>query len=227
MISDMREKSASEKLKVLVAEHQSVVREGLRSLIASSSDLEVIGEADNGQSVEKMIREKHPDLLILNPSMPGKTGLELTKQSRDTDPLLKILILTNQEQIGYLRMLLKAGASGYILRNAGLEELMRAIRSVAAGSTYIDPILAGNFFGHNGSRVNCEEHLDKELLSKREQEVLSLCARGYSNKEISALLLLSGKTIETYKARSMEKLGLNNRVDLMQFARQAGWLDQS
>lgn len=220
-----RRNAPSTKLRVLLAEEHSLAREGLRCLIKSLPDMEVIGEVDNSKNVVKMIREKHPDLLLLTPYIPGQKGAEITRKARETDPLLRILILTSLEQAAYFKMHLKAGASGYVLNIAGSAELMRAISSVAAGSTYIDPLLAGTIFGQNGTRGRQKDLLENGLLTEREQEVLSLAARGYGNKEISGLLLLSIKTIETYKARSMERLGLTNRVELICFARHAGWLD--
>src|SRR5262249_40979809 len=131
---------------------------------------------------------------------------------------------TVHEDRGYLRQLLQAGASGYVLKRAAAEELVHAIRAVAAGKVYLDPGLAGQVVGSFVRKPGAKEALPGAELSEREEEVVRLIAQGYSNKEIAARLSLSVKTIETYKARSLEKLGLRGRTDLVRYAPQRGWL---
>jgi DNA-binding NarL/FixJ family response regulator len=155
-------------------------------------------------------------------SMSGLSGARVAARLRDARPDRKVLALTVHEDRGYLRLLLEAGAAGYVLKRAAAADLVHAVRAVAAGGTYIDPALAGAVVG-NFVRTPPPGAAAAEL-SDREREVVKLIALGYSNKEIAARLALSVKTVETYKARSLEKLGMHSRVDIVRYAAQQGWL---
>jgi DNA-binding NarL/FixJ family response regulator len=160
-------------------------------------------------------------------SMPELNGLKATERLKKLCPEIKVLTLTRHADDAYLRQLLKAGASGYLLKKSASGELVRAIRVVSAGDTYLDPTLTtqvvANAFGKFGGRA---AQADKEL-SEREQEVLRLIAWGYAIKEIAARLSLSVKTVEVYKARAMEKMGMKNRIDIVRYALLKGWLQDT
>lgn len=211
------------KLRILLADDHEVVREGVRSLIAAQPDFEVVGEAGDGETACRLAEQLRPDLVVMDVSMPGMTGDRATMLLKTTCPGTKVLALTVHEDREHLRRLLKAGASGYVLKLATGEELIRAIRVVASGGVYIDPAVAGkvvdDLFQERGEADPVEESL-----TPRETEVLLRVAQGHSNKEIAAQLDISVKTVETHKLRSMDKLGLRGRADVVQFALRRGWL---
>jgi DNA-binding NarL/FixJ family response regulator len=159
--------------------------------------------------------------------MPQMNGAQATAQLKQAWPSVKVLALTVHEDKGYLRLLLEAGASGYVLKRAAAEELIHAIRTVAAGGVYLDPALAGKVVGSFVRPPAGKGVPEGGDLSDREAEVVRLIAAGYSNKEIATRLSLSVKTVETYKARSMEKLGMESRADLVRYALQRGWLQNT
>jgi len=212
----------SDRLRILLADDHAVVREGLKALINAQPDMAVVGEAADGLEAVALAAAVNPDVVVMDVSMPRLNGIAATTRMKAEGPYRRVLALTVHEDTGYLRRLLEAGANGYALKRAAAEELVRAIRTVAGGGTYLDPSLAGavvgGFVGEPPEKTTAAE------LSDREVEVVQYIARGYSNKEIAARLKLSVKTVETYKARSMEKLGLRNRVALVQYAVRRGWL---
>jgi len=214
------------KLRIFLADDHAVVREGLKSLINAQADMEVIGEAGDGQAACEQVPLLLPDVVVLDVSMPGITGAQAAERLKQECPQIKVLALTVHEDKGYLRQLLEAGAAGYVLKRAAAEELIRAIRTVAGGGINLDPTLAGKVVG-GFVRKRAEKGLPTEGdLSEREAEVVRLLAAGHSNKEIALRLDLSVKTVETYKARSLEKLGLHSRADLVRYALQRGWLQE-
>jgi DNA-binding NarL/FixJ family response regulator len=214
------------KLRVLLADDHAVVREGLTLLIDAQPDLEVIGEACDGASACRMAGELRPDVVVMDVSMPGLTGDEATEQLKRDAPEVKVLALTVYEDKGHLRKLLKAGASGYILKLATGEELIRALRVVAAGGVYLDPAVAGKVVGDIVNEGAESDRAEGIPLTDRESQVLLRVAQGFSNKEIAAQLEISVKTVETHKLRSMEKLGLRGRAEVVKFALRRGWLAQ-
>ena len=157
-------------------------------------------------------------------SMPGLTGAQATERLRKEYPAVKVLALTVHEDKGYIRQLLTAGASGYVLKRGAPEGLIEAIREVASGGVYLDPKVAGKVVGGFLHKPPREGTSKNEELSEREAEVARLTAAGHGNKEIAARLDLSVKTVETYRARTMEKLGLKSRAELVRYAVQQGWL---
>jgi DNA-binding NarL/FixJ family response regulator len=212
-------------LRIFLADDHAVVREGLKALINSQPDMQVIGEAEDGRAACQRARDLQPDIVILDVSMPHLNGAQAAEQLKRVCPNAKVLALTVHEDTGYLRQLLEAGAAGYVLKRSAAEELIRAIRIVAAGGIYLDPNLAGKLVNRFVRKQSTNDVLQGSDLSDRETEVLRLMAQGYSNKEIAAQLNISIKTVETYKARSMEKLGLHSRVEIVRYALQQGWLD--
>jgi len=215
------------KLRVFLADDHAVLREGLKALVNMQPDMEVVGEASNGRSAWQKARELLPDVVVMDVSMPEMTGAQATKRLKQSCPDVKVLALTAHEDKGYLRHLLEAGASGFVLKRAATEELIQAIRVVAACGAYIDPTLAGKvlkgFMRPQASRnaSECDQPSD------REAEVLRSIAWGYSNKEIATQLNISVKTVETYKARLAEKLGLKSRTEIVRYAVRQGWLQES
>jgi DNA-binding NarL/FixJ family response regulator len=215
------------KLRVYLADDHAVVRSGLKALINAQPDMEVSGEAGDGRTACDQVQELQPDVVVMDVSMPKLNGAQATVQLKQACPNVKVLALTVHEDKGYLRLLLESGASGYVLKRAAAEELIHAIRTVAAGGVYLDPSLAGQVVGSFVRSPAGHRTPEGGDLSDREAEVVRLIAAGYSNKEIAIRLGLSVKTVETYKARSMEKLGLESRADLVRYALQRGWLQNT
>ena len=209
------------KIRVVLADDHAVVREGMKTLISAQPDMEVVGEAGDGLAALEMVARLEPDVAVLDVSMPGLNGAEVTARLKGENPDRKVLALTVHEERGYLRLLMGAGAAGYVLKRAAADELIRAIRTVAEGGTYLDPAVTGSVVaGYMGQPDD-----PGAKLSEREVEVVRLIAQGYSNKEIAARLELSVKTVETYKMRSLEKLGIRSRVGIVKYAAQQGWLN--
>lgn len=209
-------------LRVLLADDHALVREGLRALIDAQPDMQVAGEAENGDQAIAQANALVPDVIVLDVWMPRLDGVHATPQLRRACPGAAIIVLTACDDTSCLRGLLDAGAAGYVLKHAAGEELVGAIRAVAAGGVYVDPRIAGELVGTNGDAAS--ERVAGARLSEREAEVLRAIAQGYSNKEIAVQLELSVRTVETYRARSMEKLGLNSRVDIVRYAAEQRWL---
>jgi two-component system response regulator NreC len=215
------------KLRILLAEDHETIRDGLKLLVGSQPDMEVVGEAADGRVAVQLARQSLPDVAVMDVSMPELNGLQATKKLKQQCPQVKVLALTRHTDSGYLQQLLQAGASGYVLKQSKSEELLRAIRAVAAGQTYLDPAITekvvGGFIGGRGARGASAE----ASLTEREEEVLRLIALGYINKEVAARLSVSVKTVEAHKARGMEKMGMKSRVDLVRYAMLQGWLQDT
>ena len=211
------------KLRLLLVDDHAVVREGLRALLATDPRFEIVGEASEGEGAVAAATTLQPDLVVMDVSLPGINGVQATRQLKSQLPDTRVVALTVHEEGGYLRSLLDAGASGYVLKRSAASELLRALHVVGDGGTYLDPSLAGQLVG---KLVRNAPHAGPApLLSERESEVVRLVARGYSNKEIASQLSVSVKTVETYRYRAVEKLGLRNRADLVRYAIEQGWLD--
>lgn len=216
-------------LRIMVVDDHAVVRDGLRVLINAQPDMEVIGEAENGTDAWEQIGRQQPDLVLMDLSMPDMNGIEAATRVLKQWPQVKILALTMFEEPSYLRSLLETGAVGYVLKRSAAEELIRAIRVVAAGGTYLDPRLTSavvrGILRKSGPTPAKGEILGLPL-SDRETQVLRLVAEGYTNKEVGVRLEISEKTVETYKVRGMKKLELDSRADVIRYALGQGWLRQ-
>ncbi|MDQ3754135.1 MAG: response regulator transcription factor [Acidobacteriota bacterium] len=212
------------KLRVMLADDHEMIREGLRLLVNSQADMETVGEAENGRKAVALAQELRPDVIVMDVSMPELNGLEATKRLRTLCPDSKILSLTRHTERAYLQQLLEAGASGYLLKQSASQELLRAIRAVAAGQKYLDPAMTEHLVENVVSRRTARGAPANTDLSKREQEVLRLIAWGYSNKEIAARLELSVKTVEAHKANAMRRLNMHSRIDIVRYALLQGWL---
>lgn len=192
-------------------------------LLNAQDDLTVVGEATNGPEALAAVREHSPDLLLLDITMPKTDGLQVLRQVKRTHPHLRVLVLTMHEEEGYLRRALEAGAAGYCPKSAADAELISAIRAVMRGNVYIHPSHAKILLEKmipSASQVNTSA----AELSERERAVLKLVALGNTNQDIAEQLNLSVKTVETYRARGMEKLGLTSRAALVRYAIQEGWM---
>jgi two-component system response regulator NreC len=209
--------------RVLLADDHAVLRSGLRLLLTSQNEFEVVGEASSGIETLSLAEQLQPDLILLDLSMPALGGLEALPTLRKLVPSARILILTMHDDPQYLRQALKHGASGYVLKKAADAELLSAMRSVLRGEVYVHPSM---------TRILLEDMLPESQsgdnedswgsLSEREQQVLKMVALGHTSAEIAEQLNLSAKTVETYRARGMEKLGLRTRAALVRFALQNG-----
>jgi DNA-binding NarL/FixJ family response regulator len=211
-------------LRVLLADDHLTVRHGLKLLVDSQPDMTVVCEASDGKAAIQLAKELKPDVIVMDISMPGMNGLVATRELKRIQPDAAIITLTRHGDDAYLQELLRAGVSGYVLKQSPSTELLQAIRAAAAGGQYIDSALTSRvtagFLGRERKTVTKEG----ALLSEREAEVLRLIASGYSNKEIAAQLSLSVKTVEAHKANAMRKLGLGGRIDIVKYALLQGWL---
>lgn len=215
------------KTRILLADDHETVREGLKVILNAQSDMEVVAEAADGASALAQATAIRPDVVVMDISMPNVNGLKATEALRRAAPDVKIITLTRHSDDGYLQQLLKAGVSGYVLKQSRSSELLHALRAIARGGKYLDPAVAGRVIGEFGRRAPQPlTHLKPGdvSLSAREEEVLRLVAWGYSNKEIAAQLDLSVKTVETHKTKATHKLGLRNRIDVVRYALLQGWL---
>src|SRR5215475_6376338 len=217
-----------EKVRVFLVEDHQVVREGLRAIVDAQPDMEVVGEAADGRDAIARGPGLSPDVVVMDISMPKLNGLEATRKFKEICPEAKVVTLTRHNDIASIRQLLAAGAAGYLLKQSSSTELTRAIRVVAQGNNYLDPTVTEKvttaYVGRPTGPTVTER---KAKLSEREQEVLRLIAWGYSNKEISARLDISVKTVEAHKANSMRKLGLTGRIDIVRYALLQGWLNDN
>jgi two-component system response regulator NreC len=215
------------RLRVLLAEDHEMVREGLKTLVNAQPDMEVVGEAADGRTAIARAQELSPDVVVMDITMPGLNGLKATEHIKQTCPQARVLTLTRHTDAGFIQQLFAAGASGYLLKQSASGELVRAIRAVAAGGSFLDPQITGKVIGGYISQQARPGDEPQGELSEREAEVLRLIAWGHSNKEVAARLQISVKTVEAHKANSMKKLGLTSRIDIVRYALLQGWLQDT
>jgi DNA-binding NarL/FixJ family response regulator len=204
-------------MRVLIVDDHSLVRAGIALLIGGQEDMEPVGQAGTAAEAIKLAGELSPDIILLDVTMPGGGGLESLPALAAAAPAASVLMLSMHEDPNYVRAALGAGASGYVLKDAAYEELVDAIRKVAAGQAYVAPALGAKL------AVHAERESDDEL-SEREREVLSLLARGYTNQEIASRLFVSVRTVESHRAHILVKLRLSTRADLVSYALETGLL---
>jgi DNA-binding NarL/FixJ family response regulator len=217
------EAAVTRRLRILLAEDHETVRQGLKLLIDREPDLEVVDEASDGSRAIEIGQLPHIDVVVMDLSLPKTSGLVAARKLRDLRPHLPIVGLTRHADNTFLQELLRARASGYVLKQSPQSELFRAIRAAAGGRQYVDPALTQ----HLAAPFDAQEQPARQGPAgptTREAEVLRHVAQGYSNKEIAARLSLSVKTIEVHKANGMRKLGLRGRIELMRYALHQGWL---
>jgi len=215
-------------IRIVIAEDHKTVRKGLRFLIDAQDDMQVIGEADNGREAIRLAQELTPDVLLMDVSMPELNGLKATAKLKRIQPGIKVLTLTRHTDEAYLHELLQAGVSGYVLKQSDSDELIRAIRAVAAGGSYLDPAITGKVVNSfNNKRTRLRGEIGGEPLTEREAELLRQIAWGYSNKEIAEQFDISVKTVEAHKANCLRKLKIKTRLDIVHFAVLQGWLQEN
>lgn len=218
--------SESRQLRILLADDHVVVRRGLKLLIEGQKDMVVVSEAGDGVSAIQQSQELKPDVVIMDISMPGMNGLAATRALKQKQPKLAIVTLTRHGDDAYVQELLRAGVSGYVLKQSAPAELLQAIRAAAAGGQYLDSTLTARVTARLLGRAD-KASKSAVALSEREAEVLRLIASGYSNKEIAGRLSLSVKTVEAHKANAMRKLSLRGRIDIVKYAVLQGWLENA
>jgi DNA-binding NarL/FixJ family response regulator len=218
---------SANKLRIFIAEDHETVREGLKLILNSQADMEIIGEAGDGRTAVERAKELLPDIVVMDVSMPRLNGLMATKKLKECCPRVRVVALTRHADDGYLQQLLKAGVSGYVLKQSPADELIHAIRAVANGNIYLDPAIAQKLVGSYVGKSPSKSASALKELSTREQDVMRMIALGYSNKEIAARLELSVKTVEVHKANGMRKLGMTSRIDIVRYAMLQGWLQDS
>jgi DNA-binding NarL/FixJ family response regulator len=210
--------------RIVLADDHPIVLNGLRNLIRAETDLDLVGEAATGLEALKVIRDKRPDVAVVDISMPELNGILLSRRIAEELPLVRLLVLTLHEDRAYLRQALDAGVRGYVLKRAAAENLVQAIRAVVSGGLYVDPAIAGSIAKATPRRNGRPGDGAAPDLTVRESEVLKLVALGFTNKEIARRLDVSVKSAETYRARGVEKLGLRTRAELVRYASAEGWL---
>ena len=202
-------------IRILVADDHTIVREGLKQILAKHSDLQVAGEAANGNDVLHLVRDNKWDVLVTDMSMPGRNGLELIKLVKQTQPALPVLVLSMYDEEQYAVRAIRAGASGYLNKESASEQLVSAIRTVAAGGVYASAAVTQALFSTLRNNRGAQPH---EQLSGRELQVLQMIAAGQSITEIAELLSLSPKTVSTHKSRMLEKMNMSNQAELIRYA---------
>jgi DNA-binding NarL/FixJ family response regulator len=214
------------KVRIVLAEDHTILREGLRALLTTDPDFEIIGEVADGREAVRFVEKQIPDLILMDLSMPRMTGMDAIREIKKRYPQTKIIALTVHKTEEYLRTTLQAGADGYVLKDATHGELMMAIKSVLKGKTYLSPGVSGKVI--EGYLEGVESQMPYStlgLLSQREREVLKLIAEGYKNKEIAADLCISLKTVEKHRANLMKKLDLHNAAALTAYAIEQGLVE--
>jgi DNA-binding NarL/FixJ family response regulator len=208
-------------VRVFLVDDHEIVRGGLRALIAAQPDMVVVGEASEGLSFLNGVDAARPDVVVMDVSMPVLDGIETTRRLKAALPEVKVITLTAREERSYIELIMAAGASGYVLKRSAADDLVRAIRAIVAGGLYLDPSMAASALaplrqsGASGA---------PSRLSERESEVLRMIAEGHAVKDVATRLGISTRTLETYRSRAMDKLGLKTRADIVRHALQRGWL---
>ena len=214
------------KIRVLVADDHTILRAGLRMMLNATPDIEVVGEASDGcQAVAEALRLQ-PDVILMDITMPECNGIEATRQVKQQMPEVRVLVLTMHENEEYLFQMLRAGASGYMLKEAADTDLISAIRVVSSGRFYLSPSAQSMMVSDYLLRVRTGEERDSyAMLTDREREILKLVAEGYTNNQIAERLFISHKTVDTHRTHIMDKLNLHSRAELVKYAMRRGLLE--
>ncbi|MBI3805151.1 MAG: response regulator transcription factor [Nitrospirae bacterium] len=214
------------RIKILIADDHTIVRQGMRRLLEGYPDLEVVGESQDGDETVAAAERLAPELVIMDISMPGFSGLEATRKIKKKYPAIKIVILTVHAEKEYIFQILQSGASGYLLKGSPIEELVTAIRAVDRGESYLSPPVSKSIIESyvTGRGVRAQTAVKSQSLTTREREVLRLIAEGHTSKSIAGRLSLSSKTIETHRSHIMQKLNIHNAAGLIRYAIQKGWV---
>jgi|KBSSwiStaDraftv2_1062776.scaffolds.fasta_scaffold03450_11 two-component system, NarL family, response regulator NreC len=213
------------RLRVVLAEDHRVMREGLRMVVEREPNMEVVGEAGNGRAAVALAVRLRPEVVVMDISMPELNGLKATKELKEQVPDARVLVLTRHTDNSYVQEMLRSGASGYVLKQSASDELVRAIRRVAAGHRYLDPALNDQVL--SGIAATGSPRSLGITLTRREEDVLRCVALGFLAREIAERLKISIKTVETHKANAMSKMGMKNRIDIVRYAVLQGWLEDT
>jgi two-component system response regulator NreC len=211
----------SDRIRVLIADDHIIVRSGLRLLLEAEPDIDVVGEALEGGEALNLVEQHLPDVVLMDIAMPGMDGLEATRRIKARWPGIQVLVLTMHRSDEYFFEMLKAGASGYILKGAETSDLIHAVRVVGRGEVFLYPAMAQKLVRDYVNVIQWEEGTGSSL-SPREKDILRLLSEGYSTKEIAEKLVISPSTVHSHRSTLMTKLGLSNRRELIQYARQRG-----
>lgn len=209
-------------IKIILADDHQIVRQGLRHLLASEPDLQVVGEADNGRKTLKLTQELAPDVIIMDISMPDLNGIDTTRQIMEESPGVKVIALSMHSDSLFVLNMLKSGASGYLLKDCALEELVQAIRTVMLEKTYISPGVSDILLKDFTSSWAAEPSSAYSVLTTREREVLQLMAEGKSTNQIAGALFVSSKTVEAHRKQIMNKVGMHSVAELTKYAIRQG-----
>jgi DNA-binding NarL/FixJ family response regulator len=209
-------------VRILLADDHKIFRDGLRSLIEKQPDMQVVGEAENGRTTVRLVRELSPDVVVMDISMPDLNGIDATAQVLADVPEIKVIALSMHSDKRFIAGMLKAGASGYLLKDCAFDELVKAINTVMFDQAYLSPKIADVVIKNYVRHLSPSETSALSLLTVREREVLQLIAEGNSTKQIASQLYVSSKTIETHRHRIMEKVSIYNLADLTKFAIREG-----
>lgn len=210
--------------RIVLADDHPIVLSGLRNLLNQERDFKLVGEATSGAEALKIIRESKPDLVVMDISMAEPNGIAVSRRIGQELPSVKVLILTFHEDRAYLQQAIDAGVGGYLLKRSAAENLVPAIRAVITGGLYVDPAIANRLFESAPKQGGGLRDGRLPELTEREESVLKLVAQGFTNKEVAARLGVGVKSVETYKSRGVEKLGLKTRAELVRYAAVQGWL---
>jgi two-component system response regulator NreC len=214
------------KIRVLVVDDHTIVRDGVRALLTLAGDIEVVGEAANGREALEMVRQLVPDVVLMDIAMPILGGLEATRRIHKEFPAVKVLALTQYDDREYVFPVLEAGASGFLSKTAASSELTAAIRYVYQGESYLSPAVAKLVVEERQQEAALRDRNDPyDQLTDRERDVLKLVAEGYTTQEMADMLVISPKTVEGHKSSLMNKLNIHNRLDLFKYALRRGVID--
>ena len=209
-------------LRILLADDHRIMREGLRSLLEKQPDMEVIAEAENGRTTVRLSRELKPDVVIMDIAMPDLNGIEATRQIVAESPGVKVTALTMLSDMKFVREMLSAGASGYLLKDSAFEELGNALRTVTNNQTYLSPKIASLVVKDYLGSISTDDSSTSPVLTNREREVIQLFAEGKTTKQIASCLYVSIKTVETHRKNIMDKLGFSSIAELTKYAIREG-----
>jgi two-component system, NarL family, response regulator NreC len=211
-------------IRILIADDHAVVRAGLRALLGADRDLEIVGEAEDGDEALRLAETLHPDLVLLDITMPPDNGIKTAQQLKEAHPAILVLFLTMHEDEGLLHEALRAGAAGYVIKRAEESEILEAIHAASRGDIYVHPAMTRALLRQPVTTEHRRGSLAVDALTPREVDVLRLLARGNTNRQIGVLLGLSVRTVENHRANLVGKLGLASRVELVNYAEEHGLL---
>src|SRR5215472_9177575 len=213
-------------IRILLADDHTILRAGLKMMLNAQPDMEVIGEAQDGRQAMQEAQRLHPDIVLMDITMPDINGIEATRRIKKQLPEIKVLILTMHENDEYVFQALRAGASGYLLKEAADTELISALHVVQSGQFYLSPAAQSVMVGDYLQRVRIGEEKDSyNSLTEREREILKLVAEGHTNNQIAEILVISPKTVDTHRTHVMDKLNLHSRAELVKYAMRRGLLE--